>query len=262
MKVNPLFFALIASLFSCNTGVVQREVSALPPPRDITSQIGPIQAVLSWEAVEGASGYSVSYGKTRDYGTTVEITETSIVITGLEKDTTYYFAVRTKNGKEVSSLPKDIVITTTPGETNASDPTDSGDEKQEEPETKPVTQPFDTAVFAAEQAAWEALNLRDYRFVIELEDGTFTYPATITVSSNTEPKIESQEAPNLPFGATIDGIYTLIADKVASHTSGFVFQIAYHPTYHYPEYFLKRPAREGGFGGWYSLEISGFELLD
>jgi len=56
MEVNPLFLALIVGLVSCNTGVIEKLSSTIAPPRDITSEIGSMQVVLTWEAVTGATG--------------------------------------------------------------------------------------------------------------------------------------------------------------------------------------------------------------
>jgi hypothetical protein len=262
MKANPLFFVLIAGLFSCNAGVVQKQPAAISPPRDIKSQnIAATQVTLVWEAVKGATGYSVSYGKTADYGYTVETIEPVAVIAGLEKDTAYYFAVRTKDGKAVSSLPTPLVITTT-GDANGSDPTVSGDEKEKKPETTAETKPFDSATFPAEKAAWEAQNLRDYRFVIRTFIGSPSSPATITVSSATETKIECREEPLLLFGETIDAMYAAIAAEIAD-TTDCVFKIRYHSTYHYPEYFSKSlDTTNLSDGGVISFEITSFEVLD
>jgi hypothetical protein len=266
MKMNPLFLVLIAGLVSCNTGVIETPPSTIAPPRDITSQdIAATQVTLVWEAVNGATGYRVSYGKTAAYGASVETSEPIAVITGLEKDTTYYFAVRTKDGEAVSSLPKQLVITTQ-GDTNVSDPTVTGGENPEKPASaEERAKPFDAATFAVEKAAWDALNIPDYRFVIRTFYGTPSYPATITVSSNTVANIEygnEQEKSGFPYGETIDAMYASIAAEVA-HTSGYAFWITYNATYHYPEYFCSSmipPDGETIDGGASWFEISSFQL--
>jgi hypothetical protein len=284
MKVNPLFFVLIAGLFSCNTGVVQRQASTIKPPSNITSEIGPIQTGLFWEAVEGATGYVVSYGKTRDYGTTVETTETFVFITGLEKDTTYYFAVRTKNGKAVSSLPKDIVITTTIGDANVSDPTFTDDEKKKKPETATEAKPFDSVTFAAEKAAWEAQNISDYEFAMQMLLDMPTVPIEITVSNGTALKIASPDSfpaetfgtadmeLSMLYGKTIPEIYASIdavikrlqEDKNESEHDSVMITVSYNEEYHYPTYFLYTELYDDNPlpGGSIGIEISGFEVFD
>jgi hypothetical protein len=281
MKVNPLFFVLIAGLVSCNTDVVVQRwvsspVSTIAPPNDITSEVksmevpsetGPMQSFMIWEAVEGATGYVVSYGKTRDYGTSVETIKPVIVITGLEKDTTYYFQVWTKNGKAVSSLPKNIVISTAMEYPSVSDPAVPDDEIPKQPASAEdnSAQPFDSAVFTAEKAAWEAQNISDYLFVIQDYAGMPSYPAEIYVSSNKVSGIEyytfsyEQEKPSLPYGETIDAMFAAIAAEVG-HTE-YAFRITYNAQYHYPEYFsisIVPPAGETIDGGSYWFEITSF----
>jgi hypothetical protein len=160
-------------------------------------------------------------------------------------------------------LTNPLVITTSGGVV-------SGDESTKKPAE--AAQPFDSAIFAAEKAAWEALNISDYQFVIRdyvPAPWELSAPATITVLSNTVTNIEwgnEQEKPYLHYGQTIDAMYASIADEVA-RTTDRAFLITYNATYHYPEYFDSYPAPpEGMFispgDGPYWFEISSFDVLD
>jgi hypothetical protein len=73
------------------------------------------QAILSWDVVDGASGYKVNYGATSSYGFSNTTTETRFVISGLKYSTTYYFAVQVENSGAVSDLLEPVKLTTRSG---------------------------------------------------------------------------------------------------------------------------------------------------
>ncbi|MBI2889615.1 MAG: fibronectin type III domain-containing protein [Nitrospirae bacterium] len=85
----------------------------IPAPTGLTAQAGDGGAVLSWQAVAGATGYKVYYGPSADsLGQSVRATETSTSIGGLANGTTYYFAVTALAGEKES--PRSAAVSATP----------------------------------------------------------------------------------------------------------------------------------------------------
>ncbi len=71
---------------------------------DVTSS----SAVLTWSAVEGATGYEVKIGN----GTAVPVTETTYTATGLSGSTTYAWAVRATEGSRTGEWAESTGFTT------------------------------------------------------------------------------------------------------------------------------------------------------
>ncbi|GHV89021.1 hypothetical protein AGMMS50267_13810 [Spirochaetia bacterium] len=144
---------------------------------------------------------------------------------------------------------------------------------------------FDMTLFNQEKAAWEAQNIRSYRFVERTDLNFQSIPIQITVLPGTEPILECpSDFPADQFaqadleagtlcGKTISEIYSEIEKRVAS-SYGWCsqdsahrtvqFTIRYNAAYHYPEYFHNVGLVDGNVepGGWGGIEITSFEPLD
>ncbi|GHV89018.1 hypothetical protein AGMMS50267_13780 [Spirochaetia bacterium] len=132
-----------------------------------------------------------------------------------------------------------------------------------------ATEDFDWALFNQEKAAWEALNIKSYRFVEHLLCDYPTVPLAITITPNVEPQVVGDET-GWYYGDTILEIFTAIESSVKD--AQIIHQdrrysspvtIRYNPVYHYPEYFFvgafydNEPMDGGGAG----VEITRFEVL-
>jgi hypothetical protein len=147
-----------------------------------------------------------------------------------------------------------------------------------------ASEPFDSEVFAAEKAAWEAQNSSDYQFVMQMLLDMPTPPVEITVSNGAALKTECPE--NFPaetfensdmefataYGKTIPEIYASIdavikmveEDKNESEHDSVMITISYNEEYHYPTYFFYTEYYDDNAlpGGSIGIEISSFDVLD
>lgn len=72
-------------------------------------------AILTWDAVPGATSYNVRYKESSAANwTTATTTNTAFPLSGLTAETDYVFAVQADNGSEQSSFPQAIPFSTKP----------------------------------------------------------------------------------------------------------------------------------------------------
>ena len=136
------------------------------------------------------------------------------------------------------------------------------------------------AVLDAEQAAWKALGISDYRFTAEIS-GSSQALYTVTIRPDTEPEIKYvgwnperwEEVHTDPEwkrwhifsslrGVTIDELYLSMRERAVSIASDDKnVEIRYNKKYHYPEEFHFWPSKTGVDGGWYYFEIKEFKVL-
>ncbi|MDR2393874.1 MAG: DUF6174 domain-containing protein [Treponema sp.] len=99
-------------------------------------------------------------------------------------------------------------------------------------------------LFYQEKAAWEAQDIKAYRFTARTRLNIPTRPVTITVTEGTEPVIESEHDHfDVLYGKTILDIYTGIEDTVREEKQSYAeagyslkFNVRYNDQYHYPEF--------------------------
>ncbi len=117
---TPYYF-VITAVNTGGTSPASTEVTATPQlvaptiPTGLAAASGDTQALLSWNAVAGASTYTISYGTTDGgpYGTIVSgLTGTSTTITGLTDGTPYFFVISATNGGGTST--NSAQVSTTP----------------------------------------------------------------------------------------------------------------------------------------------------
>ena len=88
---SALLMIAIAGLSACGGGSGDSETSALPA----TCVTGPAPAVLTWDAVTGATGYRIYFvtaaGTNPQLVADVPAPTTTDTVTGLTSGTTYYF---------------------------------------------------------------------------------------------------------------------------------------------------------------------------
>jgi hypothetical protein len=125
---------------------------------------------------------------------------------------------------------------------------------------------FDMDKLYEEKAAWEAQNIRTYRFTAKTLFLMPVRPITITVTEGI-PVMEDEYDEFELYDKTIPGIYSNIEATIRLHTQegdSFKFTIKYNEQYHYPEYFYIEPLYDGkpGIGGGEGVEISAFEILE
>jgi hypothetical protein len=233
-----------------------------PPPKNIAVSASGSQVELSWNVVQDATAYVISYGtNTTTYDFTEETLEPRFSIPGLDIDETWYFAVQAKYGDRKSALPSNPIVLKGGAVVSGTDKEDKQDSNQDEG----VPGPFDSAQFAAEKAAWEALDIKSYRFTSKIDSDVPSIYVQSTVYPDKEPEITAgpgepkEELRYSQYVKTIDEIYSYIEDL--STGNYFKFVVRYNKQYHYPEYFLwtKGP---WSLGGWFGVEVTGFELLD
>lgn len=81
---------------------VEAAPTCLRPTSGTITGVTPESAVVTWDAVAGATGYSVAYGETNDVdaATVVSADDATKTLEGLDAETTYYVWVRTVCGSD------------------------------------------------------------------------------------------------------------------------------------------------------------------
>jgi hypothetical protein len=139
-----------------------------------------------------------------------------------------------------------------------------------------VKSDFDIVRFDSKKSAWEALEIKSYRFTAESFASSIpTIPITVTVLPDAEPELSydsekltpahmkeiSKGKPFFPFsGFTIDELFSSIRERVIEYGEGII-QVRYNKNYHYPESFHVRDSLENK-GGHSGLVITYFEVLE
>jgi hypothetical protein len=249
--------------FSCDDNPSNVSVDdPYPAPKNIAVSVSPSQVELSWEAIQEATAYVVSYGTSAAYGFTIETREPCLSIPDLDIiNGTWYFAVQAKYGDRKSLLPSNPVVLKGGVVISGTDEEDKQDPNQG------VPGPFDFAKLASKKAAWKALGIKSYRFV-RSEIGPDDPPIHIqsTIYHDKEPElIAGPDGPDVDSGLlryvkTIDDLYSFI--ETTSTNTNHKYVIRYNKQYHYPEYYLSTPVGPEVVGGWIHFEISWFGLLD
>lgn len=99
--------------------VVVKEAPACIKPADLAASNPTAEgATLSWTAGGDEADWQISYSKTEAFdpttdGTIVDVTTNPYTLTGLDKETTYYVAIRSKKGDDTSDWTDKISFTTT-----------------------------------------------------------------------------------------------------------------------------------------------------
>jgi hypothetical protein len=134
---------------------------------------------------------------------------------------------------------------------------------------------FNWEDFNREKAAWEAQNITNYEFTIMAQEDawwSYTIPVQIRVSGK-KPEIihigsttivGGIEDPIVPYGKTIDDIYTGIAksanDLITDYPERAPPRIQYSRLNHYPKAYY--PNKGVVVGSPKVLSVSGFRILD
>jgi hypothetical protein len=268
MKTMTLFCVLLVMFFSCDSDPLNASPNDLPndpanpypAPKNIDVSVFQSQVELSWEAIQKADGYVVSYGNSPTYGAVKETQQSSLSIS-LNVNNTWYFAVQAKYGGIKSQASDQIVLK---GGVVIFGTNEEGknDPKQDNPEPGP----FDYAGFAAQKAAWEARTIKSYRFTGKLSPDYTGYPVYVqsTVYDGKEPEVSVEPADDLEAGnlsqdfKTIDDLYSYIESHRTD--TDLKFAVRYNEQYHYPEYYLETMG-PGFDGGSFGVEITEFEPL-
>lgn len=99
--------------------VVVKEAPACIKPTDLAASNPTAEgATLSWTAGGDEADWQISYSKTEAFdpttdGTIVDVNTNPYTLTGLDKETTYYVAIRSKKGDDTSDWTDKISFTTT-----------------------------------------------------------------------------------------------------------------------------------------------------
>jgi len=219
------------------------------------------QMVLYWNKIPEVTRYTVLYGNSKRYTHSVETTETVVIIPEIDSLKTWYFAVHAQKDTAISGILMDYTIQA------------MGQNSE--------VQVYDPTIFAAQKAAWEALNIRSYRFTAESRIAHPRIPFTITVKPHAEPKMEyDANRVNDPFfpgeihndtfypfgpikGKTFEEIFVSIPDHVAGNNNELLtMYIKYNETYHFVEYFRSRLHIPNIWGGWGGFHVYSFEVLE
>jgi len=221
--------------------------------------------ILYWAAIPEATEYIVLYGDSTDYSYSIETTKRVLIVPEIDREKTWYVAVKAKKWGEVSSILMDNTI--------------------QETWFHPQLQVFDPAVFTAEKTAWEAQKIASYRFTAQSRIGGPSLPFTVTALPNAAPTMEYDEEladryyyPGIvkedyfqPFGPlegkTIDELFASVPEYIAdAHRRGddelYMTFIAYNETYHFIECITSRrflPPHASA--GWY-FSVTDFEVLE
>ena len=95
-------------------------------PTNLVASLEVQDVVLSWDAVEGAAGYALNYGtisggpysstfsQANEGASPISTTETTLRLTGLAQDNTFYFVVTALDDEGVESYPSNEVSATIP----------------------------------------------------------------------------------------------------------------------------------------------------
>jgi tetratricopeptide (TPR) repeat protein len=112
-EVLAVVMMAVMSLVSCDISLEPKEPTAPPkipmPPR---AQVEDGGIKISWDCVEGATKYSVFWGRERprDYRGQRQTEGCSMILTGLAKGFIYRFAVTAWNKKGESDYSREIAI--------------------------------------------------------------------------------------------------------------------------------------------------------
>jgi hypothetical protein len=263
-----IFGFILGIIFSgCDSGVSANSSShnndtQIAAPQDFDVILNGNQAILSWNAVSGASGYKVNYGTSSSYGSSITTTETKFVISGLKSSTTYYFAAQVEKNGEVSDLSGHVKLTTRSGgvfvdlpeEFQAPIKADRSDEDVEGVES------FDYTVFNHEWTAWKA-QVQDYHFFQLHQCGRYYLSAEDFVQQNSAGayyKLFDEDKCYLT-AYTVSDIYKNIAriwEKMKKGNGIQLFLIKYNTEFHYPEYIRIVNYKNSGYD--YTVKINIF----
>ena len=84
-----LFAAAIMTAVSCEKPGIEPDPSALEVPVLTVENVTETSAMLTWTAVEGASGYALQLAGPEDYEQELTVKETEYELTGLQPETGY-----------------------------------------------------------------------------------------------------------------------------------------------------------------------------
>jgi hypothetical protein len=264
IRISGIFIFWAGILFiSCdspfNKDMAKRQpaTSRLAAPQDFDVLLNGNQAILSWNVVNGASGYKINYGATSSYGFSDTTMETTFVISNLKYSATYYFAVQAGNNDEFGDLSEPVKLTTRSGgvfvdlpeEFHAPIKADRSDEDIEGVEA------FDYAVFNHEWTTWKT---QDYHFYQLHQCGRYYLSAEDFVQKNTVGAYYKlfDEDKSYFTAYTISDIYENIAQlwgKMEKKNETQLFLIKYNAELHYPEYIRIRNYKNSGYD--YTVKI-------
>jgi hypothetical protein len=237
----------------------QPATSRLAAPEDFEVLLNGNQAILSWNVVDGASGYKVSYGVASSYGSSDTTTETRFVISNLKYSATYYFAVQAENNDEISDLSEPVRLTTRSGGLFVDLPEEflapvKADRSDEDIEG---VEPFDYTVFSRKWAAWKG-QAQDYHFYQLHQCGRYYLSSEDFVQQNIAGAYYKlfDEDKSYFTAYTISGIYVNIAQlcgKMEKKNETQLFLIKYNAELHYPEYIRIENFKNSGYD--YTVKI-------
>ncbi|MDR1215726.1 MAG: fibronectin type III domain-containing protein [Treponema sp.] len=267
IRISGIFIFLAGILFMSCTSPLDPATSSSTASQEFDVLLNGNQAILSWDVVDGASGYKVNYGDSSSYGFSHTTTETMFVISGLKYSTTYYFAVQVENNGEVSDLSEPVKLTTRSGgvfvdlpeELLAPVKADRSDEDIEGAE------PFDYIAFNQEWTAWKA-QAQDYRFFQLHQCGRYYLSTEDFVRHNTADAYYKlfDEDKSYFTAYTVSDIYKNIArigEKMEKKKGAQLFLIKYNTEFHYPEYIRIGNYKNSGYDYTVKIQIfTGDEL--
>ena len=165
---------------TANTKVYTIAISTLNPPENLAvTNLGVTGASLTWDAVSGATSYSVYRSTSSGSGYTLDGTASSALYSdyGLNVTTTYYYKVSSVNTAGESSLSGAVTLTTGAGSWSTPDPDDDDDDTPPPaappagaPAGSPATDPGDDTADDADDAddAADAVDTSDETATPEL----------------------------------------------------------------------------------------------
>jgi hypothetical protein len=261
IRISGIFMFFAGILFMSCTLPLDTTTSPSTTSQEFDVLLNGNQAILSWDVVDGASGYKVNYGTSSSYGSSHTTTETTFVISSLKYSTTYYFAVQVENNGEVSDLSKPVKLTTRSGgvfvdlpeELLAPVKADRSDEDIEGAE------PFDYIAFNQEWTAWKA-QVQDYRFFQLHQCGRYYLSAEDFVQQNIAGAYYKlfDEDKSYFTAYTISDMYKNIAqigEKMEKKNGAQLFLIKYNTEFHYPEYIRIGNYKNSGYDYTVKIQI-------
>jgi hypothetical protein len=268
VRIFGVFIFLAGILFLSCASPLDKDIekrqpttSTLAAPQNFDVLLNGNQAVLSWDVVDGASGYKVNYGTTSSYGFLNTTTETTLVISGLKYSTTYYFAVQVENNDSVSDLSEPVKLTTRSGGVFVDLPEEflapvKADRSDEDVEG---AEPFDYIVFNHKWTAWKA-QVQNYHFFQLHQCGRYYLSSEDFVQQNiAETYYKLSDEDKSYFTAyTISDIYKNIAqiwEKMEKKDNVQLFLIKYNTELHYPEYIRIRNYKNSGYDYTVKIQI-------